>query len=290
MLGRVTVVGCGLIGGSIVKGLRARGGADPLAAVDRPEVLQAARAFVDEACPAGSAEARSLVARSNLVVLAAPVGAIVHDLPWVLDGIDPGAAVTDAGSVKGAILAAARSHARTRRFLGGHPMAGRETGGFEASRADLFERARWFMVGAAASDPDVVERVTELATFLGASPVTMDAAEHDRAMAYVSHVPHVVASAIYDAAARAGVLGAAGPGFRDMTRIAGGPTNVWRDIVDLNREPMGRALHELLLPLVALRDKLLAGDQSATKAAVELLEDARRAKDALPAPPRNAER
>lgn len=287
MLGRVTVVGCGLIGGSIVKGLRARGQAASLCAVDRPDVLEAARSFVDEVGVVGSNEARELVARSDLVVLATPISAILESSIWVLDAIDARAVVTDTGSVKGAVVEAIVGHPRAGRFVAGHPMTGREVGGFEASSPGLFEGAQWFLVSAAdaaatspPSDPDALERAAGLASALGAAVVAINAADHDRAMAFVSHVPHLVASAVYEAAARAGALAQAGPGFRDLTRIAGGPISVWGDIFRANSGPIAEALDHVLAPLVALRDQLATGTEGAVEAAVKLLDQAQRARSA----------
>jgi prephenate dehydrogenase len=292
MLGRVTVVGCGLIGGSIVKGLKARGQAKHLAAIDRDDVLGAAQSFVDETAAIGSREASDVLGRSDLVVMASPVGAIVESLSWVLEAIPEWGVVTDTGSVKGAIIEAVRGLGRARRMVPGHPMAGREIGGFEASSAALFEGARWFIAAAADDDVavfdvdvDAVERVIALAKVLGATPTSIGANAHDRAMAYVSHVPHLVASAVFEAAARAGALGEAGPGFRDTTRIAGGPASVWSDIFRANQAAIARALGEMIAPLIAVRDKLARGDSDAVESAIELLNQARRSKNAAPMPP-----
>jgi len=112
--------------------------------------------------------------------------------------------------------------------------------------------------------------------------VTLDADAHDRAMAYVSHVPQLIASALYGVAARAGVLGEAGPGFRDLTRIAGGPPPVWRDIFESNRQEIAAALGNILEPLVDFRNKLAAGDEKALDAAIALLERAHVAKSDKP--------
>src|SRR5689334_16299845 len=132
-LGRVTVIGCGLIGGSLVKALRAKGGAESVSAVDGAEVLKKAGPWLDASAEAGSAEAKALVAGSDLVVLAVPIGAIIGSLGWVLSTVQKGAVVTDTGSVKKPIVAAARAHGNAAAFVAGHPMAGREVGGFEAS-------------------------------------------------------------------------------------------------------------------------------------------------------------
>jgi prephenate dehydrogenase len=218
-----------------------------------------------------------------LVVLAMPIGAIVDSLSWVLATASKGAVVTDTGSVKKPVVAAARSNANASRFVAGHPMAGREVGGFEASSPDLFERARWFIAedlskGAPQADPAALARIEALARAVGAEPALIDAAAHDRAMAYVSHAPHLIASALYAMAARAGVLAEAGPGFRDVTRISGAPSSTWRDIFETNRAELASALGEILEPLVELRRGLAAGEEGAVLAALALLDEAQTAK------------
>jgi prephenate dehydrogenase len=280
-LRQVTVIGCGLIGGSLVKALRARGAVARLSAIDRPDVLRAARSYLDDDADAGSTKATSLVASSDLVILAMPIGAIISSLDWVLASIPKGGVVTDTGSVKRPIVAAAKLNANAASFVAGHPMAGREVGGFEASSADLFEKARWFLVrdaGTDGRDRQSVDRVVALAKAVGAEPMEIEAGAHDRAMAYVSHAPQLVASAVYSVAARAGVLDQAGPGFRDVTRISGGPASTWRDIFDANRDELASALGEILEPLVELRRRLVEGDATAIASAVALLDEAHAAK------------
>jgi prephenate dehydrogenase len=293
MLGRVTVIGCGLIGGSLVKRLRERKGAVRVSAIDCTEVLDAARTYLDDAATPGAPSAVALVADSDLVVLATPTGAIVRDIAWVLDAVGPDAVVTDPGSVKRPVVAAAARHERAEQFVGGHPMAGREIGGFDASSSDLFEGARWFIVastsagGATDRGPDstvrmtcsdALARVVELVGAVGAEPVFVEADAHDRAMAYVSHVPQLLASALYGIAARAGVLPQAGSGFRDVTRIAGGPRAMWRDILEANRQKIATALGDVLDPLVHVRDALAQDGEAGLLAALDLLEQAQLAR------------
>ncbi len=292
MLGRVTVVGCGLIGGSLVKCLRERKAALRLAAIDREEVLASARPYLDGSASPGSAGVAQLVAESDTIVLATPVGTIVSDLAWILDTAGIDAVVTDTGSVKKPVIDAAARHDRGSRFVGGHPMAGREVGGFEASSADLFDQTQWFLVAGGSTAPEgdarpierpdsrALARVSELARAVGAVPVMVDADAHDRAMAYVSHAPQIVASALYVAAARAGMLGAAGSGFRDATRIAGGPSSMWRDILAANGERIAEALAEILEPLGSAREALLSGKEGDLLAVLRLLESAQGARNA----------
>jgi len=302
MLGRVTIVGCGLIGGSLVKRLRQRAAATRISAIDREEVLAAARPFIDEGASPGQPSAVAMVADSDLVVLATPVSSIVRDLGWTLDAIGVDAVVTDTGSVKQPIADVAALHERGTRFVGGHPMAGREIGGFEASAPDLFEEARWFLVappmtaGSARetagatirlTHSDALARVVELVGVVGAEPIFVEPDAHDLAMAYVSHAPQLVASVLYTAAARAGALAHGGPGFRDMTRIAGGPLSMWIDIFRSNRQKIGTALAEMLDPLLRVRDELLREGESGPLAALELLEEAQAARTPS-TPPRRA--
>ena len=286
MLGRVTVIGCGLIGGSIVKSLRAKQAAQSIGAVDHEDVLAAARSYLDHAATPGTPAAEKLVAESDIVVLATPVGSIVSDLAWVLDAIGPDGAVTDTGSVKMPMCEAIARHEKRARFVGGHPMTGRELGGFASSAPNLFERASWFIVegpsaGQRVADAGAVARVAELASAVAARWVAIDAEAHDRAMAYVSHAPQLIASVLYGVAASAGVLDAAGPGFRDMTRIAGGPSAMWRDIFDANRSAIAAAIADILDPLVRARDGLAGGGEAGLAAVLAMLEAALSAKNAM---------
>jgi len=135
-----------------------------------------------------------------------------------------------------------------RSFVGGHPMAGTERSGFAASDARLFRRHPWILTPEGAP-PAAVAAVSRVARLAGAKPCTMRAAEHDRTVAFVSHVPQIVAWAI-DASARGDGVSArhldlAGPGFRDMTRLARSPRALWREILAENRDEVARALRAL---------------------------------------------
>lgn len=273
VLDSLVVVGCGMIGGSIVRAARARGAARSIAAIDLAGVLAEARASLDGAAEPGSNEARALLAGADLVVLATPVGAIVDALGATLDAVAARGVVTDTGSVKSEIAAASRTHARARRFVPGHPMAGRERGGFEASSPELFVGARWFVCEGA--DADAERRVDDLARALGAEPVRIEPDAHDEAMAVVSHAPHLVASAVYLAAARADATAHAGPGFRDATRIAGGPSNVWRDVLARNAGAVARALATVEAELATAREGLERGDATAALALLDAAREAR---------------
>ena len=178
------------------------------------------------------------------MVLAAPPEA---NLRLIRRVARPGLVVTDVGSVKGPILREARRRGLTA-FVGGHPMAGGERAGFGASSADLFRGRRWVLTPGGAP-PAAVARVRAIVRAAGARPVTLDAAEHDRAAAFLSHVPQIAAWALLAAARGDAVarrhLAVAGPGFRDMTRLAKSPPRLWREILRQNRREVARALAAL---------------------------------------------
>ena len=260
-----------------MKRLRERSAAASIAAIDRRAVLDEARSWLDAAEEPDGAGERHLLAEVDLVILASPIAAIVKTMDRALDNLPPGGVVTDCGSVKRPMIAQAARHARGDRFVAGHPMAGREIGGFAASSPALFEGCRWFLIsdGAAAG---ARERVSDMISVLGAIAVEVKADRHDLAMAYVSHAPQVVASALVEVAAAAGVLGDAGPGFRDTTRIAGGPEQVWRDILASNHANIVRALDEIIGRLTAARDDMARAGGSSSDEALRTLARARRAR------------
>jgi prephenate dehydrogenase len=236
----VAVAGLGLVGGSIARGLTRSGWR--VLGVDRAGPLKAALAA--RAIARGFGSLPAAAREAQVVVLAAPPAANRRLLRTLAAMRRRPPVVTDVGSVKGPICAEAR-HLGLRGFVGGHPMAGRERSGFAAASPDLFRGRTWVLVHApaAAGQARVVAR---MARALGARVKRMDAAAHDRAVAFVSHLPQLVAWALRQAAGRDRVaarhLGVAGPGFADMTRLAASPPGLWRDILRENHEEVARAL------------------------------------------------
>jgi prephenate dehydrogenase len=278
---RVVVVGTGLIGTSIALALRGRDVdvllADRDAASLRLAVeLGAGSALPPESAePAGSAES---AAPADLAVLAVPPAAVASTLR---DAQKRGlaAAYTDVASVKTVPLAeAAELGCDLETFVAGHPLAGRERSGPAAARADLFLGRPWAMCPTAVSSAAATAAVTALVRACGAEPLTMDPGDHDRAVALVSHAPHVVAAAM---AARLGdgsdaALGLSGQGVRDVTRVAGGDPELWIGILAANAEPVADVLEgvaaDLALAAAALRAGSDAG-QAGADAAAELVAD-----------------
>jgi len=234
----VAVVGLGLVGGSLARALTAAG--HRVLGVDRPHVRRKARRARAVAATASTVEA---AAGCDVVVLAAPPAASRALLARLARVARPGLVVTDVGSVKGPIVREAR-RLGLRSFVGGHPMAGTERQGFAASRAEMFRGAAWWIVPA--EDARATRLVRRLVRTVGARPVSIDADGHDRVVAFLSHAPQVVSWAVLEAARRDPVarrhLAAAGPGFRDMTRLARGPVALWRQILSENRREVARAV------------------------------------------------
>ena len=240
----VAVLGLGLVGGSLARALSAAG--YRVIGYDRPGVRRQALA-----AGAIAAAARSVplaVADADIVVLAASPRTNRRLLPQAARAARAEAMLTDVGSVKRGICGDARRHGLAR-FVGGHPMAGREKSGFAASKVDLFRKRRWILTPDTDTAPTAVRAMRALVRAVGAQPVVMSAAEHDRVVAFLSHVPQVLAWALFGAARKDGVakrhLHVAGPAFRDMTRLAGSPRRMWREILQENRAEVNAALGAL---------------------------------------------
>jgi prephenate dehydrogenase len=240
-LPRVAIVGLGLVGGSLARALTAAG--YEVTGIDWPLVVR--RALRRRAIAKGATRTEAGAA-ADIVVLAAPPATNLRLLRRLAKVGRPGLVITDVSSVKGEI---AREAARLglRGFVGGHPMAGTEKRGFDASSAVLFRGAAWWIVPGRDARATRLVRAAVRAT--GARPITTDAATHDRAMAFLSHAPQVVAWALLEAARGDPVarrhLRRAGPGFRDMTRLARSPRPLWKDILEANRLEVRRALAAL---------------------------------------------
>jgi len=266
---RVAVVGLGLIGGSIALAARERLGAE-VTGWDREPV--AVRAAIGRgAISSGAGPLASAVAQADAVFLAAPVGALPELIAEVLHTAPAGAIVTDVGSTKRTIVEAIDDL----RFVGGHPLAGAETSGIEHARADLFDGSTWYLTPGPGTAPQTTARAAELVTALGAVASELDAHAHDRLMAAMSHLPHVVAnvlvSHLVETGVELGVPSALAPSFRDATRVAGSNPAVWSAIYLDNRDELVSAIDDAIALLGEARDKVNAGDRAAV---VEWCEDA----------------
>jgi prephenate dehydrogenase len=278
---KVAILGCGLMGGSLAAALRRRNLATSITGydVDPDAGARGVRLGLFDAAASSCSEAAR---QANLVVLAAPVGAMPGLLSDLAGEFRPAAIATDLGSTKGDVVSAARRALGSAfaRFVPAHPIAGGERPGLEHADADLFEGCTVVMTPATETRTDAVARVEHLWRSCGARVVQMDAVEHDRMLASVSHLPHVVAFALVaHLASQPDVqrrLALAGPGFRDFTRIAASSAAMWRDIALANRDAIGQELRALIAQLQQVDRALTAGDSGALQEVFELASRARR--------------
>ncbi|GIV61836.1 MAG: prephenate dehydrogenase [Rhodothermaceae bacterium] len=266
MIRRIALLGVGLIGGSL--GLawgRQRPGLYRVG-YDRPEVVEKAlaRGAIDE----GAERAEDAVREADLVVLATPLATSLHLLEHVAPVLPEGCLVTDVGSVKVPIVRhAADVLGSPTRFVGGHPMAGAERGGIDHADPFLFENATYVLCpppGETAFETRYAPLV-DLVRATGARVLLLDAERHDRIAATVSHLPQLLAVALVAQAADQQatdpeVLALAAGGFRDMTRIASSPFDIWRDILPANQGPILDALARFATLLQRLRNRLIEED------------------------------
>ena len=271
MFRRVAIIGCGLIGGSFALGLRAAAEVDEVVAFDlRLDVAQRAVALgiADRAEPRIAAA----VDGADLVVVAVPVRAIADVFKTLVGGLAFDAIVTDVGSTKGNVVAAARATLGSAidRFVPGHPIAGREVHGPDAARADLFRGRRVLLTPIAETDETAVAGVAAVWTACGARVDRIAVDVHDAVLSSVSHLPHLLAYALVaeiadadDAALR---FSLAGGGFRDFTRIAASDPVMWRDIALANRVRLLDDLDAYRARLDRLRATLDAADAEGLEA------------------------
>jgi prephenate dehydrogenase len=273
---QVSIIGLGLIGGSLAQALRRALPRLRLVGIERAAALpRLAAGLVDEALSEhDEARVDAALGASELICVATPVGAISG---WLERALRHPAVVTDCGSSKRAISAAAGALPDRRRFVPGHPMAGAGADRW-ALTAQLFEGRTWLLCPEHA-DPVAVDAVERLVAQVGAKPVRIAAAAHDRAVALTSHAPRLVASALIALAEHEGALDAAGPAFERITRGAGGSPEMWRDILGSNADEIARALRLLVRELSSCAEELEANGTARNLSTLAAAERAREAFD-----------
>ena len=270
LITRATILGTGLIGGSFALALRKYTTDLHISGWDRPEIVNQAHShsILDEAFTGDLAPALS---SADLIFIALPIGVTLDLLPEIARLAPKHALVTDACSTKLRIAQSAAENfsTATALFLGGHPMAGRETAGIAQADADLFRNAPYALIAdpSVPSDSVQLERDPRISAFLkllekiGARPLWLGAQQHDYAVGMVSHLPQLAAVALgsflYDHLDENGLpITVAGPGLRDSLRLAGSPYSTWRDIVLTNREVLSAALDLFARRLDDIRERL----------------------------------
>jgi prephenate dehydrogenase len=260
------IVGVGLIGGSFALALRVAGFAGRIIGVSSPEAIRVAidRDIINEGLPLAEA-----AAMADLIYLARPIGGILAVLDELDSHVKPGTLITDAGSTKSAICARAADKIHRGRFVGGHPMAGKEARGASEAEASLFRGRPYILTSRCA---ELEERIASF----GARLVFISAEEHDALVALTSHVPQLISTAL---AASIGTESeaarVAGPAAMDLTRLALSPYEIWRDIFATNGANIDAALGVFIARLEGLRARL--NDESKLKREFEQAADAARA-------------
>jgi prephenate dehydrogenase len=261
---QITIIGTGLIGGSLGLALKGAGFKGKIIGCDRAAVLDRARAM--RAIDLGTEDPIEAVAGSDLIVLATPVGGIIDLIERVGPIVSAEALITDVGSTKKEIIERARAvfgEMAPQRFLAGHPMAGKEHSGLEHAESKLFQNAVWLLVPQAQQNLDQgrIKDYCDLLEGIGVRLLKMDAERHDQMCAWVSHLPQMLATAL--AATLVDELGenpdlhaVGGRALREMTRIASSPYSMWRDIAHTNTANIERALARLEQRLVHIRENL----------------------------------
>ena len=256
---RIALIGTGLIGASVGLAAKRRGAAVVAFDADSATAEVAAERGAVDSVAGSVGEA---VAGAELAVVAVPVGRLATEARAVLEASGDGCTVTDVGSTKAAVCAAAGGSPR---FIGGHPVCGSEARGPEHATADLFEGATWFLAPLAQTEPDRYRLVHGFVGELGATPVAVDPVAHDRLVALTSHLPHVLANVLVNQAGATRIdghapLSAAGGSLRDMTRVAGANPRIWVDIFLENADALRGALADHRRSLEQVEAALAAGD------------------------------
>ena len=258
---RVALAGVGLIGGSIGLAARTRLGAHVVGYNRSPAALELAleRGAIDEAATSIGA-----IGSADIAIAGVAVDALPQTVRALCEAL-PDAVVTDVGSTKAALVAATEHES----FIGGHPLAGAESTGVAHARVDLFDGATWYLTPRAQTPGVLYERLARFVAGLGAVPTAIAPDDHDRLMAVVSHLPHVVANLLVAQAAEAlggDRLPATGPSFRDATRVAGSNPALWAQIYAANRDALGRQIDDLVQRLAQVRGLLDDGESTELEA------------------------
>jgi prephenate dehydrogenase len=258
---KIGIVGLGLIGGSIALASRQIWPSSLVIAVDNKDVLETAMRLhaIDVA-----ADDLIVLAEADLVILAAPVRQNLALLAELDENVRQPAVVTDTGSTKRDIVAAARGLPARFTFIGGHPLGGAARSGLEHARPDLFRGRPWLFTPSGDGSGEALDKLLSFVRALGAEPKVVGVAAHDRLLAYLSHLPQLTASALMAVVGEAvgdEGLALAGRGLTDTTRLASSPAEIWQDIAATNADEIGPALDGLIAVLLDLRRDLESGER-----------------------------
>jgi prephenate dehydrogenase len=280
MFNQLAIIGCGLMGGSFALALRHGGLVKRVVGYSKsPSTTEKAKRLGVIDIIAESA--LLAVSGSDIVLISVPVAASEATFKAIRHLVEPHVLVMDVGSTKRDVVDAARRVLRDRlsSFVPAHPIAGKESAGVQHADAQLYQGRAVILTPLPQTAPEHVRRATDVWTAIGAQVFCMTAENHDAAFAAVSHLPHLLAFAYFNAVlqqpAGRDFLSLAGPGFRDFTRIAASEPTIWRDILLSNREEVLRQLQKMRQSLEGFEAAMKSGDQSALEALVRQASDAR---------------
>lgn len=281
MFERLCIVGVGLIGGSLARAVRAAGVGGEIVGHGR-DAAHLRRAVELGVIDRFETDPVAAVRGADLVVLATPLGAMRNLFATLAGHLDDGCVITDVGSSKGSVVADARAGLGVElgRFVPGHPIAGTEKSGVEASFAELYRDRRVILTPLPENPPETVARVRALWEAAGSEVAEMGVEHHDLVLAATSHLPHMLAYTLVDTLARMQdkdeIFGYAAGGFRDFTRIASSDPVMWRDVCVANRDAILGMIERFQADLTLLADAIRDGDQELIS---EVFERAKRARD-----------
>jgi prephenate dehydrogenase len=291
---QITIIGTGLIGGSLALALKKRKYAGRIVGCDRAPVLERAQEL--GAIDAGATNPADAIRGSTVVVLATPVVGIIDLIERLGPALSTKTLLTDVGSTKGEVANRAQKvfgKAVAQRYLAGHPMAGKEQSGVEFADADLFQGAAWFVSPFPGQDvySGLSGEFLEWVETIGARIANLPAQEHDQLCAWISHLPQMIATALaaslVDEFGPAPLLEAGGRALREMTRIAASPYSMWRDIAITNKTNISDALLKLEQRLAHIRENL---DSRELASEFERAHQLRKEKPQKPISPRRIEK
>ena len=277
---RITIVGLGIMGASLALALKARGYTGMITGVARTDAT-CASALARGAVDAATTDLRTGLAEADLVVLATPARLLIDQIKVCGEICKDGAVITDMGSTKSAIVAAMNGLPARLSAVGGHPMCGKEKAGIDAAEAGLYVGAPWIVTPTDRSNDDALAMVRALASFVGARSREIAFADHDRLLAYASHLPYALSVALVTAtdhfgASRPEVWEVMAGGFRDTSRVSASDETMWTDILLTNSGPLLAAIRDAQFALDQLGALIERGDEAGLRATLGAAARARR--------------
>ena len=259
---KISIIGVGLIGGSLGLALKEKNPNFKITGIDKQEIIKKAiaRGAIDE----GTVNLEEGIKEADIVIIVTPVKTILDLLPKINPFLKRGCLVTDTGSTKGQVVERANEVlSKDVFFIGGHPMAGSEKYGIEEADSHLFQDKTYILTPTKKSNLIATEKIFSLIKMIDANRLILDPLEHDRIVSAVSHLPQIIAVSLINAIGELAIRGnnnnyfkAIGGGFRDMTRIALSPCKIWEDICDTNQENILKMIQEFRNYLEVIEDKL----------------------------------